>query len=140
MKFLLINLLLLITSVVLSLIIAPIGFTYAVVKIIVVSIVMLFKEKSLRKSFSFFCKETGSYFHNISYSTDQEGNVVMQYLFNDIMIEKDGYKFGNPDETLSSVYGKNHLLIKLKKVGRFINRMLNKMEKDHSIKSIEADE
>ncbi|MCF6349253.1 MAG: hypothetical protein L3J20_13320 [Flavobacteriaceae bacterium] len=43
-------------------------------------------------------------------SIDQMGNVAMQDLFNDIFTIKNGYQFGNEDETISSVLGKNERL------------------------------
>jgi hypothetical protein len=58
-------------------------------------------------------------------------------LFNDILIKKGGHKFGNPDETISSVLGKNFLKGKLSLMGKGLNWILNLIEKDHSIKAIE---
>ena len=61
----------------------------------------------------------------------------MAGLFNTIMITKDGYKFGNEDETISSVLGKNQLKGTFRIIGYCLNRILDKLEKNHSIKSIE---
>lgn len=87
-------------------------------------------------------KEIAEYFGKLAYSKDQYANVVNQHLFNDAMIKKESEnKFGNPDETISSVFGKNQRTGKLRIFGYFWGvRFLSKLEKDHSIKSIEDDE
>lgn len=86
-------------------------------------------------------KEWNEYLKDIAISKDQNSNVVMKYLFNDIMIAKKSiHKFGNEDETISSVFGKNQLCKTLLRFGRFWNRFLSKIEKNHSINSIEWDE
>lgn len=85
-------------------------------------------------------KEANGYYKQMALSKDQHSNVVMQYLFNHIMIKKDGYKFGNEDESISSVFGKNQLKGTLTVFGMFWNNFLSKIEKDHSINSIEEDE
>ena len=68
---------------------------------------------------------------------DQCGNVVGQHIFNNVLIVTNGYKFGNVDETISSVIGKNQQTETLTIIGKILNWILNKIEKDHSIKSIE---
>lgn len=89
-------------------------------------------------------KDANAYFGSIALSKDQLSNVVMQNLFNLIMIKDNkknkAYLYGNPDETISSVFGKNQLRGTLTAFGRFWNNFLSTLEKDHSIKSIEEDE
>lgn len=88
--------------------------------------------------------EANKYFGNLAYSKDQHSNVAMQHLFNMIMLKEINgnkpYLYGNPDETISSVFGKNQRLETLTRFGRFWNRFLSKIEKDHSLLSIEEDE
>lgn len=108
-------------------------------------------------------QKLGSYCMAIAISIDQLGNVVMSELFNHILI-KDVYVinkfydkitdsiittklysefkhlFGNEDETISSVLGKNESLGTLRLPGKILNAILNLLEKNHSLKSIEADE
>lgn len=92
-----------------------------------------FRFKSLKEADDFFFKVAGS--------EDQHSNLTMKYFFNDTMIKKDGYKFGNPDEKISSVYGKNQKKEKLTWFGYFWGvTFLNKFEKDHSLKSIDESE
>lgn len=82
-------------------------------------------------------KGVDRYLLNCAISDDQSGNVYMAKLFNDCLIRVGGYRFGNPDETISSVLGKNQQTKKLSLIGRFINWVLNKLDPNHSIKSIE---
>jgi len=96
---------------------------------------------------SFFNRKVGNGFMNISQylrevaiSIDQLGNVICSDLFDLTLIKKSGYRFGNPDETISGVLGKNQKLNKLSFVGKCLNGLLSLIEKDHSIKAIEEDE
>lgn len=77
-----------------------------------------------------------AYFRECAVSIDQTMNVVMSPAFNCLMIKKEGHKFGDRDETISSVFGRNQVSKTLTRFGRFWNRFLNKLEKDHSINSI----
>lgn len=78
----------------------------------------------------------GTYLRNVAFSLDQTGNVMFSDLWNLILITKDGYKFGNPDETISSVLGRNQLKGTLTQAGKALVWILDKIEKDHSIKAI----
>lgn len=80
------------------------------------------------------------YFYWIAYAIDQLGNVVCQYLFNWCLISKAGYKFGLPDETVSSVLGKNYQLGTLTFAGRCLERFLHFLDENHSVDAIEEDE
>ncbi len=82
-------------------------------------------------------KSYSKYFRDIALSIDQMGNVVCAPLFNVIMIKKSGYKFGNIDETISSVLGKNKQLGTLWGIGRTLDKLLNWLDDNHSIDSIE---
>lgn len=81
-----------------------------------------------------------TYHKDLAVSKDQYGNVLGQYFFNDCWITKDGYKFGKPDETISSVEGKNKHLGTFRKFGKFIADILNGLEKGHVENAIEYDE
>lgn len=69
-------------------------------------------------------------------SKDQYGNVLGKYLFNHILIRKDGHRFGNPDETISSVLGKNEQAKTLRWLGKFIAWVLNTIDPGHTKKAI----
>jgi hypothetical protein len=78
---------------------------------------------------------------NLAMSIDQTLNVALQYTLNDTMIKNHSKdKYGNADETISGVTGKNQLADTLTWFGKLVNSGLNKLEKNHSINSIEYDE
>ena len=81
-------------------------------------------------------KEIGDHYFDVAVSIDQLGNVLGSPLFNDIMIKKEGFKFGNEDETISSVLGRNYQTNNLKFIGKCIRYLLDKIEKNHCINSI----
>jgi hypothetical protein len=83
--------------------------------------------------------DTAKYQYKVAYGIDQLGNVVGAPVFNIILIKKNGYKFGNPDETISSVLGKNYRDNTLRDLGFIISHLLG-VDKLHVIKSIEEDE
>jgi hypothetical protein len=86
-------------------------------------------------------KESTAHYKDLAIAIDQLGNVVAKYLFNDLLIKPESNaKFGNPDETISSVIGKNKLVTYLTKWGIAFDKFLNLFEKNHSIKAIEKDE
>ena len=81
-------------------------------------------------------KGLGLYFLEIAIGIDHLGNIMMQHLFNQILIKKNGYPFGFKFETISSVLGKNLERNTLKICGRILNYILNLMDKNHSLNSI----
>lgn len=107
----------LIVAILLSVILFPIGFVIAM-----------------------FYPEREKYLFRIAISLDQLGNVVCKHLFNITLIKKGGYRFGNEDETISSVIGKNKVLNKLTYTGKLLSMLLDAIDENHSIRSIEADE
>jgi len=72
---------------------------------------------------------------------DKYGNVLLQWSLNDACIKQDklseAHLFGNPKETISSAIGKNLVKDKLSNFGKIINNILNFLDKNHSIKSID---
>lgn len=93
-----------------------------------------------------FSKEMGwsdlkRYFEDVAVSYDQTANAENGVFYNDIMItDMSLNEFGFPDETLSSVFGKNKRVNTLTKFGVFWAWFLNKVERNHVEKSIEEDE
>jgi len=107
---------------ILLVIFSPIGILYTLIKSL-----LLFDMEYLN-----------DYYWKIAYSLDQLGNVVMSKLFNAIFITSySEHLFGNPDETISSVLGKNYKFGTLTIFGMALNNLLNKIDKNHTIKSIE---
>lgn len=112
---------LLIISIVLFILTIPVGLIYGFVyKLFTKSIVGI-----------------GEFSLKIAISLDQLGNVTMQHLLNAIMIVSGGYKFGNRDETISSVIGKNIELNTLSKFGKLIDTVLDFIDPKHSLNSID---
>ena len=101
---------------------APIGFIYALI----------------RQTCSSKSKSLNVYFIEVALVLDEVGNVTMQHLLNDILLINDvqTYYFGNKNETISSVIGKNSITNTLSPLGRTLNSFLNFLDKDHSLNSI----
>jgi 8-oxo-dGTP diphosphatase len=90
---------------------------------------------------SLFYPNRKKYLYNIAVGIDQLGNVVCAKLFNLTLIYPSSlYKFGNEDETISSVLGKNKRVNTLTFVGRLLDMLLDAIDRDHSIEAIEEDE
>ena len=72
-------------------------------------------------------------------SRDQTGNVVHHTILNTHLIDANGYKFGDKDETVSGVLGINEVLhyIENKKIGKWLVKVLNNIETNHCKISID---
>lgn len=106
---------------------SPLGIIYAIIRI------------ACSKKYGW--KEAKQYFENIAVAYDQTGNAEQAFFYNDIMLTKNAKDFfGFPDETLSSVFGKNNECGNLTKFGYFWAWFLNKVDDNHVQKSIESDE
>lgn len=82
-----------------------------------------------------------SWLWSIAYALDQLGNVIVQHLFNVWMITPESsHHFGNPDETVSSVMGKNERAGTLSPSGKLLVSILHWLDPNHSIDAIEDDE
>nr|WP_299070339.1 hypothetical protein [uncultured Allomuricauda sp.] len=79
----------------------------------------------------------GEFALKMAISIDQLGNVMMQHLFNLLWIKEGGYEFGNRDETISSALGKNKQLGTLSGFGKLIDSILDFIDPDHSLNSID---
>jgi len=110
--------LLYITALLISAVLLPVGFLYQLI--------------------SSLLKATNNYLFTIAKSIDQLGNVVCSGLFDLLLIKKDGHKFGNEDETISSVLGKNKKNNTLTILGKWVVLLLNAIEKDHVENAIES--
>ncbi len=101
---------------------APFGFLYALI----------------RQTVSSKAKSLNIYFIEMALVLDEVGNVTMQHLLNDLLLiqKEHTYLFGNKNETISSVIGKNSLTNTLSPLGRALNSFLNFLDKDHSLNSI----
>jgi len=117
----LVGILLFLISIVLLVVTGPLGFVYGI----------------LHSLFTKGFRGLGTYLLRIAVSIDQLGNVLMSHLLNLLWTKKHGYKFGNRDETISSAIGRNKQLGTLTAFGRFIDKILDMIDPDHSLNSID---
>ena len=64
-------------------------------------------------------------------------NAKLKTMLNNSLIKNGGHSFGDKNETVSSVIGKNVLTNTLSPMGQVVNYMLNLYEDKHAIKSIQ---
>ena len=117
---------------VLSVVLLPLGILWTVGEILVRIFSSSQKKSAFAKSIWFLTATL----HSLALGLDQIGNAVCRDMFNRLLIEQDGYKFGKVQETISSVLGKNQLLDKLSLTGRALVVLLELFEEDHCLKSI----
>ncbi len=103
------------------------GFIWAIVD-------SIFKHRRGKKAKNVLSR----FFFACALSIDQSGNVICQELLNDCLLKKGkgAYKFGDEDETISSVLGRNKQTQTLNFVGRCLAGLLDAIDKNHCIKSI----
>lgn len=77
-----------------------------------------------------------NYFRSTAVNIDKFGNREFRTLWNCTLCIKNGYRFGNQEETISSVLGKNERDETLTKTGKILVFILNVIDKDHCRKSI----
>lgn len=119
------SLLLLMIAITLFCILAPIGILFLFVHCII-----FFK-------LTYAIKYLAKIIIKIAVSIDQLWCVVCSDLFNVIMIKDNWYKFGDPDDTVSECLWLNQESGTLKTTGKILVAMLDFIEKNHCIKSIE---
>lgn len=76
------------------------------------------------------------YFRSTAVNIDKFGNREFRALWNLTLKKPEGYKFGNPEETISSALGKNERDGTLSTAGKVLTWILNFIDKNHSLKSI----
>ena len=116
----------------LSVILLPLGIIWTVGEILV----RIFSSSQKKSAFSKSIWFLTATLHSLALWLDQIGNAVCRDMFNRLLIEEGGYKFGKVQETISSVLGKNQLLDKLSLTGRALVVLLELFEEDHCLKSI----
>ena len=113
------NFILVILAKVLYLAVEPINFFY----------VIFIKKK-------FYWKRLNDYFREEAVSIDRFGNSQYRSLFNAWFVADGGYQHGNINETISSVLGKNQRDKTLTRLGMLLAKILDIIDKDHCLKSI----
>jgi len=77
------------------------------------------------------------YFKDTAVNVDRFGNREFRFSLNKYLItENSTDRFGSIEETISSVLGKNELSNNLTTTGKLLCWVLDKIEKNHCIKSI----
>ncbi len=129
-------------AIILGVVLLPLGLLYGI------------GDAFFRMKFKTALKRLDRYFYVTALSIDQLANTMCAELFNDALIKDvrtefkgEGmlkrevsiicHKFGNPDETISSVLGKNKKLGTLTRTGKILDWILDKIDKNHTVKSIE---
>lgn len=115
----------------LSVVLLPLGIFWTIGEIIVRIFSSSQKKSAFEKSIWFLTTTL----HSLALGLDQIGNAVCRDMFNRLLIEQDGYKFGKVQETISSVLGKNQMLDTLSLWGRILVCILEIFERNHCIKS-----
>jgi len=90
--------------------------------------------------FTFRIRKLDRFLYLCAISKDQTGGVFAQMFLNKFVKKSYGYKFGNPDETISSALGKNKKFGTLTVFGTYLDKILNLLDPGHSYRSIEEDE
>jgi hypothetical protein len=80
---------------------------------------------------------SNEYFKKTAIDIDKFGNRNFRAFLNLTMRVENGYAFGNVNETISSALGKNKRDKTLTQFGRFICMLLDSIDKNHCIKSIQ---
>lgn len=136
LKYFFTKLLLLLVAIFLTFLLFPFAFLVAII------------EGMVKNNVKNWLLKISNYFFNLALSIDQLGNVLCAPLFNLVLIKHKriwqfeslllvSYEFGNPDETISSVLGRNKLKNNLTYIGKTLAKILNLIEKDHVEKAIE---
>ena len=76
------------------------------------------------------------WFYNMALSNDQHAACVNATSLQICTTKRGAFKFGDPDDTASYVYGRNYYIDKNNVVGRAIVWMLDKIDPDHCTKAI----
>jgi hypothetical protein len=85
---------------------------------------------------NFFVVRDKGYFRSTAVNIDMFGNREFRATWNKFLITKNGYKFGDPRETISSALGKNKIKGTLTIIGKILCCILDIIDKNHCIKSI----
>ncbi|WP_312208272.1 hypothetical protein [Empedobacter sp.] len=84
----------------------------------------------------FSWKRLNGYFRNEAIAIDRFGNSQYRSLFNTWFVTEKGYQHGNINETISSVLGKNKRDDTLTIAGNILTKILDTIDKNHCINSI----
>ncbi len=83
-----------------------------------------------------------SYTYSIAYNINRLANVVCADLFNDTLIKRkhvNKFSFGTDGKSISYCIGRNLMIGSLSKAGLILNRLLDLIEKRHTLKAVETE-
>lgn len=87
---------------------------------------------------NYFCvNNKKGYFKSTAINIDKFANREFRAMFNKFFKTHEGYKFGDERETISSALGKNQRNNTLTKAGKALCAILDFLDKNHCIKSIQ---
>lgn len=86
--------------------------------------------------YGFKWKTINDFFYETAVDIDRFANRNFRTLWNMTLRTPEGYHFGNINETISSALGKNKLNKTLTRLGSILCYILDKLDKNHCIKSI----
>ena len=86
--------------------------------------------------YGFTFKTINNYFYQTAVDIDRFGNRNFRTLWN-VTLQKNGYRFGNINETISSALGKNKINNTLTTAGKVLCFILDTLDENHCIKSIQ---
>lgn len=110
-------------AVVLFILLLPIAIVYSIVKY---TVLLFVNPNRVYKGLS-------KLFISLALSIDQLGNVMLQAPMNDLMVRKNGHKYGDEDETISQVAGENKLLNASTKWGILFTKILDFIFEDNHV-------
>jgi hypothetical protein len=84
----------------------------------------------------FVVENKKGYFRSSAITIDKLANREFRTLWNKTLKKENGYKFGSENETISSALGKNQRDNTLTKTGEKLVWLLDKIEKNHCLISI----
>ena len=123
MKRFLINLMLLLTAVVLSLVFVPVSCVYTIG-------LSFIRPRFVLPLFP-------DLLFTAAKSIDQFGNAFCYLFLNAVLIKHDNiHPFGDEDETISSVLGRNKLVDNLTRTGVLLDNILHLFDENHTIDAI----
>lgn len=113
-------------SILLSIIITPIGLLFGLFKAF------------YDRHFIDGMRDVDTKLYDLACTIDLTGNISCSELFNATLIKKEAkHLFGKKNEYISSVEGKNERENTLSKAGELLAKVLNRIDKDHCKESIQ---
>lgn len=101
----------------------------------IIALILLYILAPLGMFYAMLKAKRGRYLYRVAFSIDQTGNAICGKLFNDVLIFKNGFKFGDPDHSISAVLGVNEHQESLTSFGWLICSILDSLDPDHCIKA-----